>query len=674
MVTRVTSPVSNMSGCFLLIAVGLILPLFNPWLSSAAWAQSTDKSSARTWTDATGKFKFEAMFVEVDKGIVVLEQANGVRKRIPLKKLSKADQTFLEEVPSNPFDNVTTSSTSNFKDVVWKPSPDVDWDSVPHVSVESPLPWNVPVDPVDPVTVAPKVVLAASKKLEMDPFSDAVIDLKDQVLVVGHASVWPSEGMSRLSVMNLDTGNVVQTEIIKASMKPIATWNKGRSVLMIGAKNNPFDRDNQAIGALEVWNLNGKRIQRTVAWTPFGKDRNHWNKPDANRLRSVDRLSTGELVTLSHSGHLAVWDLETQVPKWHSRLEPESQFALSPNKQLLAIVNQDLLMFVDSRTGKVHGVQSFESRKGEWRWSQAAPNLVWSPNGETLLLQTFDQGIGAFHRLRLYRVKSGELKRELFGLSNSLFSPPPRDPKRPIGNAGELASLRPIQFTDEDHLLLSNRWLLDLSSRLVACQYDGAQHIVLAGGHAFIFHEWDRRGWISVLQMPHADALQALHTAKRNPDRFVLTPETAIDVTYDQLSSGYQTAVAAKLEKMLSEQKIKVVKGAELKLVPSISAPIASRSDFFGAGQQSFVKLDSTLMLMLGPRRLWTATTSNFPTMTPSNFGRLPIDIVMEQSGRPEIDFFGNVLLPTYLQRNSDPSQSPEALILATFDKQGAIK
>lgn len=55
----------------------------------------TVEVSARTWTDAKGKFRIEAEFVELKDGKVVLRKPDGKTISVPLGKLSTADQKFV---------------------------------------------------------------------------------------------------------------------------------------------------------------------------------------------------------------------------------------------------------------------------------------------------------------------------------------------------------------------------------------------------------------------------------------------------------------------------------------------------------------------------------------------------------------------------------------------------
>jgi hypothetical protein len=69
-------------------------------------APATASGAARTWSDATGRFKVEAVFVSVGDGTVSIRRTSDNRViAIPIAKLSAADQAFIEQLQSaeNPF-------------------------------------------------------------------------------------------------------------------------------------------------------------------------------------------------------------------------------------------------------------------------------------------------------------------------------------------------------------------------------------------------------------------------------------------------------------------------------------------------------------------------------------------------------------------------------------------
>jgi hypothetical protein len=71
-----------------------------PTASGAADAPPATTSASplptgrRTWTDITGKFKVEAEFVNLQEGAVTLCRTDGQEVRLPLEKLSEADQNI----------------------------------------------------------------------------------------------------------------------------------------------------------------------------------------------------------------------------------------------------------------------------------------------------------------------------------------------------------------------------------------------------------------------------------------------------------------------------------------------------------------------------------------------------------------------------------------------------
>ncbi|MBM4095099.1 MAG: hypothetical protein FJ276_37690 [Planctomycetes bacterium] len=56
---------------------------------------SPAQAASRTWTDASGKFKVEAVLLNVNGDNVVLKKKNGNTTTVPISKLSKPDQDFL---------------------------------------------------------------------------------------------------------------------------------------------------------------------------------------------------------------------------------------------------------------------------------------------------------------------------------------------------------------------------------------------------------------------------------------------------------------------------------------------------------------------------------------------------------------------------------------------------
>lgn len=66
------------------------------FLMSSACVFAADQPPMRTWTDSTGKYKIEARFEKVEKGVVFLtKKENNEKMQVPLAKLSEQDRTYI---------------------------------------------------------------------------------------------------------------------------------------------------------------------------------------------------------------------------------------------------------------------------------------------------------------------------------------------------------------------------------------------------------------------------------------------------------------------------------------------------------------------------------------------------------------------------------------------------
>src|SRR5687767_9288719 len=67
---------------------------------------AAQRSLARKWSDATGKFSVEAELLKVEAGKVVLKKASGSEITVPVARLSQIDRRYLASLgnpaPSQP--------------------------------------------------------------------------------------------------------------------------------------------------------------------------------------------------------------------------------------------------------------------------------------------------------------------------------------------------------------------------------------------------------------------------------------------------------------------------------------------------------------------------------------------------------------------------------------------
>ena len=94
-------------------------------MASFASLTLAQTSEMREWTDSTGKFTITAKLLEVKDGDAYLENEAGKTIKIPIAKLSAADQAILKS-SDNPFEMVdgsqgnTGSSSASSGSTAWR--------------------------------------------------------------------------------------------------------------------------------------------------------------------------------------------------------------------------------------------------------------------------------------------------------------------------------------------------------------------------------------------------------------------------------------------------------------------------------------------------------------------------------------------------------------------------
>jgi len=96
-------------------------PLATAWLFLSTWCLwalvcETRADEFRTWTDSTGKHKREAAFEKLEGETVHLRSKDGKEVKIPLGKLSEADQSYARNAPTStndPFEESTAGAPNS---------------------------------------------------------------------------------------------------------------------------------------------------------------------------------------------------------------------------------------------------------------------------------------------------------------------------------------------------------------------------------------------------------------------------------------------------------------------------------------------------------------------------------------------------------------------------------
>ena len=79
-------------------------PSASPSAPKTPAATEATGPKTRTWRDSSGRFEIEATFAGFSAGKVVLQKKDGKRIAVPLERLSKEDQAYVEQQRPSPFE------------------------------------------------------------------------------------------------------------------------------------------------------------------------------------------------------------------------------------------------------------------------------------------------------------------------------------------------------------------------------------------------------------------------------------------------------------------------------------------------------------------------------------------------------------------------------------------
>lgn len=464
---------------------------------------------ARTWADATGRFKVEATLVEVKDGVAILKRTSGQTVKVPVSRLSEADQAFLQQL-DNPFEVVedatpatgaktmsSASASSAESNAVgnpkanWAAPPSVDWDRVQLLdSGFGVKPWSYQprdnrfaYEPHSARLPAKKNFFEGLRRLKVNPAAGSA--------VAGYTWTFSTpKHSSRISLVDLKTGETFHSDLVTANMCPLDILSDGKTVLMQGTGG---DRDGyETADQVQLWRPQGQSVNRTPSWIPFANEKKAFGKTTNANVNEAFALDNNRVLLLADNGHLACFDLATLMPVWHANLSQNHAIACTTDRKDLFVLDEHLLMHVDPQSGAVLGAFELQD-KPRMGWTKIRLN----PDGDRMLISFVDN-------LRVVSLVNGETLDE-------------------YSTGGGPVAPNGLSFADNDFVLLDNHLLLHLPSKIKLCDYQDAV-IESAGGIEFAGVISDKDGHLAPLQLPHPAADQMLQQAVDDPSVFLIYP------------------------------------------------------------------------------------------------------------------------------------------------------
>lgn len=577
----------------------------------------------RTWTDKTGKYKIEAKLKEIVDGKAILVREGGAVVKIDVKKLSDADQKYIEahppEDPDNPFEPAGGPMGEEKPEAAGKQAK-VDWSEVPVLAVApSGEEWKFKTPIAGPQTepIKSRAIPLPPKTNFFEGVSGLAVNHNASRAVVVYGLDEPKpEGTTRLVLCDFATGKVLMKASTKGKLAPVALNDKGTQVLMRRAEFGFGNADR-----LEMWNLTPQGIEKTLVWHP-----NDDAKGGQRDVKWGAFLEDDKFLTLGANGRLAAWNANSAEPTFSLQIDGGSGPALSPDRKLLAF-----------STGKQVGVLDLE--KSEVVALQGTPHTPWpqlcfSPDGSLLACM-------AHGKLLVWNFADGTLYRDI--------------PLTGMHVGGGMVWPHP-QF-----MLLGKSQLFDVENQVKMWTYQGGDAVEMVGLNqcAFVVNAGtDKPGALVVGPVPTPAFEKTLAAAKKQPDFFVLKPGTTVKLVLESLQDAQEREkVRTALTTKLKERGCEVGPSGMIDLVATAEAGEEEEVSYHGFGLSPFKRYKvrayiSKLTFNYQGKVCWQTSGSSVPGFIQLKDGE-SIEQVLRRSERPNYSVFQNVELPKMLMKPS---------------------
>lgn len=593
----------------------------------------------RTWTDATGKFKIEGKFKQLEDGKVTLERKDGSLVEIDVKKLSADDQKLIEEQAANPFkpaaDNPfkpkTTeprnpfepgsSSSSSGSGGAKEVTPN--FGSAETVAMmPSQSEWKLAAPAAPPAETGSLKARSIPLPPKTDFFEGAkgiVLNHSGQRAVIGYILAErggrnASGGQTRIVACDVASGKMLMTATEPTQMTPIALHDKGAQVLMV--------RDEWGFGNhdyLELWNLAPTGVTKALRWAPYGDQ-----KGGERDVKWAAFLDEERLATLGGGGKLVVWTAATAQPLFSLQIDGGCIPALSRDRKYLAFATGKQVGVLDLAAKEVVALQPTQ----QLAW----PKLCFSPDGARLACLAHD-------RLYVWNFTDGTLYREV----------PLSGMNIPTGE---------MLWPHERYLLLGKQMLFDIENQVKVWTYTGHELVEQAGPMtAFVVNQGqDKPGALVLTKIPAPTFEQTLAKAMQDPDFFVLKPGTTVRLDLDGLPDpAEREKVRDTLTKKLTDRGFKTGASGTITLTASAEAGEERDVSYHGFGSLGFRsykvrEYHTKLAFVYQGKTVWQTQGSSVPGFIQLKEGET-MEQVLRRSEKPNYAVYEHVELPKMLMK-----------------------
>lgn len=631
--------------------------LFLAMVATFACSSFAFSQSQREWTDSSGKFKIVGTLLEVKDGNVFLKSKDGKTVKIPVDRLSPADQTFLEK-EDNPFEIVedsmevapdrsqSTMPTAPAKDEpsgagIWQGDYRVDWSRIPQLDPGFGASWNYqPSD--NQLDFECQRARLPGKMFGFEGMRRLEVNAMAKRAVIGYTTSFSvPKHVSRVSLVDLPTGRAINSDPVEAcNMCPLAILNDGSSILMQGTGS---DRDGyETSDQVQIWRVQGKNVSRSPIWIPFPDDAKHFGKSANGKINKGLAVGARNILLKTEDGHLACFDVANREPIWHAKLARNHALELSGDQQHLFLLNEHQLMVVEPLTGKVTSSLTLED-KPHMGW----PRIRLSPSGNHLLMSFVGQ-------LRRVDLASGQV--------DTMVEETNQGPISPNG----------LLYPEDDFALLNGNQLFHLPSQIMVCDYRDAAVIESEGGVEFVGVLDDQRGLLVPTEMPHPAAREILDKAEKDPSLFLIHPGVSVALDLSGIAGQYRNQVETGLKEIASTAAYQLTNQSDIRLRATISGPEQKAVSYIASGSYIANQYTSKVELVSNGKVVWSRQGTNVPGMIQTKPGQSIQDKLNELGRTPNLHFFSHTALPKLMQAPREGQQQGiNALLVSKFTTAG---
>jgi WD40 repeat protein len=611
----------------------------------------------RTWNDRNGKFSVEAKLVKVEDGKAVLKRNDGQEIKVPLEKLSDADQKFVANITGNQSDSVADSSADTSagndakRDTPVMKLIGTDFHNAKVVDLSGSGSWKYKPDVASPSEKLPAARISLKAVDFFDRPRGILIAPQEKKAYVVFYNDFKSH-TSQVQACNLQTNELEAAAVFAEDEVPVAISPDGTMVL-----SQVEQAAGNRKGELHLYTRDGRKVKPLKGWRPYEVAGAREKDEFDTEVKWATFADSQHIFTLSTFGRLVLWEVATLKPIWATTLAFTSEPAFSAGRKYVALVSKPEASVGRGSAGRPIG------GRAETKW-QAAISIVGVEDGNEVANIPLDEDPGMCSvalrddgarlalcqsgRIRVWDLTNQEVVRD-FALQQGAH---------PIDH-GTLA------WTSNSHLLIGGNLLIDVERRVPIWQYNNAHqaHTVRDGKVWFLDTGLSHEARVLVgTTLPNQAAQNAVANLKPD-DLLVLHP--GMEVTVDcQISGDANDVAAAKaaLEERLKKNGMKVVPESKVHLVATVQPGknVRIRYHSWGtppsAGQEYEVATQVlSLSFDIDGQSVWKYEAS---TMAPS-FLQLQknenIDQALQRVMKQQEDYFPKrcttIWIPAYMAR-----------------------